>query len=804
MPSNNDGNSLVYNDNAQVYESQFVIRDTTFASITGGALIVQGGVSSKDLYATGHVAVNNVFVTPNLNDIIYEQQATLNPQQYEYIDIPGFCFDNSITNSFTASINVTVSTAAAKYALWEINGVYRNGGWVTNSRFTGDLTGVRFRVVNSANKGQLQYVNSNSNEGGDTVIRYRASTTAPAGTSPLTSAGIVLNTSGPYVVGSLLYSNTPTNMASANEIKYLSNTLSIAGASRFQAESQAKFTSFSNGGAITSMGDVSIAQDLIVGGNFGVNNTAPAYAMDVNGDINVTGNLFNNNVLVNFEQIWTKNANTITTTLGNVGIGTTSPSASLEVAGDIASHSVTAGTGTFTHVVCTNSTISSLACSNSTVTNLSAGNLNSNNMAASSITGGSLSLSGDLQVAGTLVVQNITSTNLLDTNVTAGTILSNVAFAAIGNSNTLGNIFTSGGNVGIGTDVPSCRLDVVGSTRTDNLIATNVTAANVQASNVSMTSLTSGTMVAQNITSGGVFGSNGNFSNLTAGNIVSTRITATNGNFLGLTAANMLANAITTSSVVATHGIFSNMTAANCVATRLTSGGVFTTTLTATTGITGGNMFATNGNFLNLSAGSLVATSITSSGLNVTNAKITNLTASNVLWTRVTQSNVLSVSNGNFVNVTGTNGNFVNLTTQNLYATNQAVIRYPFVTTTTKVAINTTGGRSLTGDDVLNGLIVRTGLNNNNQTDNLPSATSLETAIAAITMATVGTAIDCYYYNASSNTVSIAAGSGGNLTGPASLNAPGAASSIQLNANTLHQIRFLLLGNGTYSAMCSP
>jgi hypothetical protein len=65
----------MYNINSQIFESQLVIRDSsTISSSTSGGLLVEGGISAKDTYVSGHVAVNDVKITPNLNDIVYEQQ----------------------------------------------------------------------------------------------------------------------------------------------------------------------------------------------------------------------------------------------------------------------------------------------------------------------------------------------------------------------------------------------------------------------------------------------------------------------------------------------------------------------------------------------------------------------------------------------------------------------------------------------------------------------------------------------------------------------------------------------------------
>jgi hypothetical protein len=66
-----------------------------------------------------------------------------------------------------------------------------------------------------------------------------------------------------------------------------------------------------------------------------------------------------------------------------------------------------------------------------------------------------------MAISGTLTVVNITSTNLVETNISAGNVSASV-FSATGNSNTIGSIFTTGGNVGIGNTSPSYALQVVG------------------------------------------------------------------------------------------------------------------------------------------------------------------------------------------------------------------------------------------------------------------------------------------------------------------------------------------------------
>jgi hypothetical protein len=57
-------------------------------------------------------------------------------------------------------------------------------------------------------------------------------------------------------------------------------------------------------------------------GNVGIGSTVPTYNLDVNGNINFTGTLFNNGVAFSGSE-WNVSGNDINYTLGNVGIGTT-------------------------------------------------------------------------------------------------------------------------------------------------------------------------------------------------------------------------------------------------------------------------------------------------------------------------------------------------------------------------------------------------------------------------------------------------------------------------------------------------
>ena len=110
---------------------------------------------------------------------------------------------------------------------------------------------------------------------------------------------------------------------------------------------------------------------------------------------------------------------------------------------------------------------------------VSSGNLLTTNMTVANVV-----IDGNLSVSGTITTLNITTTNLVDTNISVGALVAtntNITTStigtliatdtnittetvgtsritsnllAVGNSNTVGNIFTTGGNVGIGVSSP--------------------------------------------------------------------------------------------------------------------------------------------------------------------------------------------------------------------------------------------------------------------------------------------------------------------------------------------------------------
>ena len=83
------------------------------------------------------------------------------------------------------------------------------------------------------------------------------------------------------------------------------------------------------------------------------------------------------------------------------------------------------------------------------------------------VNNGALYVAGGVTIAKSLYVSSGTAniSNITATNISAGVVIASTLFSAIGNSNTIGNIFTTGGNVGIGTTSPAYTLDVTGIAR---------------------------------------------------------------------------------------------------------------------------------------------------------------------------------------------------------------------------------------------------------------------------------------------------------------------------------------------------
>tara|TARA_B100001013_G_scaffold28001_1_gene15360 strand:- start:3235 stop:5745 length:2511 start_codon:yes stop_codon:yes gene_type:complete len=138
-----------------------------------------------------------------------------------------------------------------------------------------------------------------------------------------TGNNIHSNNSG-YV--GILQSN-PTTALDVNGTIKLNNHLYFSGSSNqiYYNDNELKF--MTNGAWRMTITD---------DGNIGINDISPSYKLDVDGDINLTGSLRINNVVQILSSSWTESSNDLlNNNSGNVGIGQSNPSYKLDVNGDL-------------------------------------------------------------------------------------------------------------------------------------------------------------------------------------------------------------------------------------------------------------------------------------------------------------------------------------------------------------------------------------------------------------------------------------------------------------------------------------
>jgi len=139
---------------------------------SGGALTILGGAAvAKKLYA------NTVNITPSLGDISAEKSFTAANNVVSPANVTGFTFDNATVRSFNALASITIVRSAGGnlYANYEIKGIQKESGWVINSAYVGDATGITFSI---GSDGQMKYESTNQANFTSSTIKFRALTTS--------------------------------------------------------------------------------------------------------------------------------------------------------------------------------------------------------------------------------------------------------------------------------------------------------------------------------------------------------------------------------------------------------------------------------------------------------------------------------------------------------------------------------------------------------------------------------------------------------------------------------------------------
>jgi len=167
-------------------------------------------------------------------------------------------------------------------------------------------------------------------------------------------------------------------------------------------------------------------------GNVGIGTNNPAYNLDVDGDFNFSGDIYQNGQLFTGSQWITTNTTELYYNTGNVGVGTTNPNYTLDVLGDINYTSNLSKNG-----VVLGEWVKNTLDNNIYYTEAFVG-IGTNNPAYNLDVDGDFNFSGDIYQNGQL----FTGSQWITTNTT--------------------ELYYNTGNVGVGTTNPNYTLDVLG------------------------------------------------------------------------------------------------------------------------------------------------------------------------------------------------------------------------------------------------------------------------------------------------------------------------------------------------------
>ena len=196
------------------------------------------------------------------------------------------------------------------------------------------------------------------------------------------------------------------------------------------------------------------------------------------------------------------------------------------------------------------------------------------------------------------------------------------------NANTLGNLFTTGGNVGIGKSAPTSALDVSGTVKADTINVTGITASNINFTGSLYQNGVAYSSSQWTTTSGNV--------SYTSGSIIGTSVSASNMISINSSIGTINATGITASNINFTGSLYQNGVAYSSSQWTTTSGNVSYTSGSVVTGTVSANNVITS----DATIGTLTVSNFNPDHINTTSLTTANFIVGNLTTGTLVTNNV--------------------------------------------------------------------------------------------------------------------------------------------------------------------
>jgi len=585
------------------------------STTSGGGITVGGGAAiRKDIYVGGTANLPNVISTN-----ISSSNSNLGNITSSTLNVTGITSENELITTSTITNLLVNNTLNANFNSNTIGSIFTTGGNVG---------------INTTTPGYLLDINGN--------LRVNSNSLSIISASTLTDVLQIQNTNASGASTLQFLNNSGSSRASFgignNSASQFQNTVYLSTVSGIPIQlSAGGNTSFP---VIINASDNSLSITSTT-----VSNSVSSGSLKVSGGAGINGNLYvAGGLYVNSQ---------LAATITNTTVSSNSTTGAVLMAGGLSINILSTSDANATSYTSGGAlTINGGAAISqnvyiSGILDIASGSNNLNNISLQSFQFYSNSGSGAYSVIGSGNATRTTSSFTpirftgwndqsnpkLTINVSTIDIINSIN--ATNNSNTIGNLYTTGGNVGINTSAPEFTLDVSGTARitgsltTSNIYSTNITSTNIVATNSSLATLNAGNLTTGNINFTGTLSQNGIA-------YLGSQWTSTAGSALSYTSGNVIiSNNVSSSGLISTFASIGSLSSANiAVSGNITVGG----NLLVLGSLTSVNITTVNLIDNNISAGTLNAVDTTTTNLVSTNSSLgtinsTGLTTGNINFT---------------------------------------------------------------------------------------------------------------------------------------------------------------------------